>query len=137
MNTYLIEKTWNDVSEHHQDIVESFYTRLFRRHPAYKEMFAHGDMQQQMHRMIQTLALVSRHADSPSAIEPHLARLGASHRSLGLGTDDFDRFSGVLIEVIGEYCRAADQAWSEESERAWKQAFEQIVQPMMSAGMAH
>lgn len=136
MNTYLIEKTWSDVSPHHQDIVESFYTRLFRRYPAYQEMFSPGDMQRQMQRMIQTLALVSRNADCPSAIEPHLARLGAAHKSLGLGSEDFDRFSGLLIEVIGEYSRAADQQWTEDCELAWKQAFDQIVQPMMSAGMA-
>jgi hemoglobin-like flavoprotein len=136
MNTYLVEKTWNNVSERHQDIVESFYTRLFRRHPAYQDLFSPADMQQQMQRMIQTLALVSRHADSPSAVEPHLRRLGAAHQMLGLGSEDFDRFSGLLIEVIGEYCRAGGQEWSEDCELAWKQAFEQIVQPMMSAGMA-
>jgi hemoglobin-like flavoprotein len=135
MNTYLIEKTWNDVSAHHQDIVESFYTRLFHRHPTYQQLFSPGDMQKQMQRMVQTLALVSRHADSPAAIEPHLRRLGAAHQGLGLGSEDFDRFSGLLIEVIGEYCRAADREWSEDCEHAWRQAFEQIVQPMMSVHM--
>jgi hemoglobin-like flavoprotein len=135
MNTQLIRNSWNNLASQHHEVVESFYARLFQRHPAYQALFAPGSMHEQMQRMVHTLALVSQHADGPAVIHPYLARLGLAHQGLGLGPDDFERFAGTLIEVIAEQARAAQQPWSEACEKAWRQAFEEIIQPIMSIGM--
>jgi len=42
-----------------------------------------------------------------------------------------------MIEVIAEYCDAENGAWTSECERAWREAFQEIVEPMMLEGMQH
>jgi len=137
MNTQLIEKSWNDVAGHHHAIAETFYTRLFERYPEYARLFSEQKMPQQMDQMVRTLAMVSSKADSAAAIRPHLARVGEAHSDFGLTADDLHNFSQTMIEVIAEYCEAANGGWSEDCERAWHEAFSQIIEPMMLDGMKH
>ena len=137
MNTHLIEKTWNDIAAHHHAIAETFYSRLFERHPEYAKLFKAETMATQIDRMVRTLAMVSSKADIPSAIRPHLNRVGQAHASLGLSQDDLNNFSRTMIEVIAEYCDAENGSWTFECERAWGEAFNAIVEPMMLEGMKH
>ncbi len=136
-NTQLIEQTWDNVAKYHHAIAETFYSRLFERHPDYAKLFSSENMTQQIDRMVRTLALVSSKADSPSAIRPHLTRVGQAHSEFGLGPDDLQRFSQTMIEVIAEYCDAANGSWTEDCERAWHNAFTEIIEPMMLDGMKH
>ncbi|MBS0003396.1 MAG: globin [Thioalkalivibrio sp.] len=135
MNTQLIEQSWNGVAGYHHAIAETFYSRLFERYPEYATLFNELDMPQQMDRMVRTLAMVSSKADSPTAIRPHLTRVGHVHSSFGLGAEDLHKFSQTMVEVIAEYCDATDGTWSEDCERAWHEAFSQIIEPMMMDGM--
>ncbi|OOC11195.1 globin domain-containing protein [Thioalkalivibrio halophilus] len=135
MNTQLIEQSWQSVAPYHHEIAETFYARLFEKHPEYKKMFSSENMPEQMDRMVRTLALVSSHADSPTAIRPHLHRLGEAHTRFGIGPDDFEAFSAVMIQVLGEYCRSVNGYWSDTCEQAWRDAFSSIVEPMMLEGM--
>ncbi|MGM0552331.1 MAG: globin domain-containing protein [Pseudomonadota bacterium] len=137
MNTQLIEESWNSVAPYHHAIAETFYERLFQQYPDYARLFSADSMPEQMERMVRTLALVSSNADSPSSIRPHLHRLGQAHSEYGLGPEDFEAFSGVMIAVLGEYCRSANGDWSEACEQAWRDAFSSIIEPMMLDGMQH
>jgi len=137
MNTHLIEQTWNDIAGHHDAIAETFYSRLFERHPEYAGLFEAESMPAQIDRMVRTLAMVSSKADNPSAIRPHLTRVGQAHARLGLSPEDLHNFSRTMIEVIAEYCDAENGAWTSECERAWREAFQEIVEPMMLEGMQH
>ncbi|MFO7954154.1 globin [Thioalkalivibrio sp.] len=137
MNTQLIAQSWNDIADDHPAIAETFYSRLFERYPEYASLFNEENLPQQMDRMVRTLAMVSSNADSAAAIRPHLTRVGEAHADFGLGADDLNNFSQTMIEVIAEYCDNANGAWSEACEQAWKEAFSQIVEPMMLDGMKH
>lgn len=135
MNIQLIEQNWNELADYHHAIAESFYSRLFEYYPEYVKLFSAESMPQQMDRMVRTLAMVSSKADNPTAIRPHLMRLGQAHSGFGLGAEDLHNFSQTMIEVIAEYCDATDGAWSEDCERAWQAAFSEIIEPMMMDGM--
>lgn len=137
MNTQLIEESWLSVAPYHHEIAETFYGRLFEQYPRYADLFSAESMPEQMDRMVQTLALVSSNADTPASIRPHLHRLGQVHSQYGLGTEDFEAFSGIMIQVLSEYCSSANGGWSEACEQAWREAFSSIIEPMMLDGMQH
>jgi hemoglobin-like flavoprotein len=92
MNTELIAETWDSLSHRHIDVIEIFYDRFFERFPRYREMFP-ARMDQQMKKMVRTMAMVARLSEDEPIIAPHMAEVG-DRRSPRPGTRP-ENFSGV------------------------------------------
>lgn len=136
MNTALIQQSWNSLSGHHHDLIDAFYERLFERYPSFEQFFDMDRMGQQMDKMMNTLALVACYSEDGGLIGPRLRRIGAAHAHYGIGEADLQRFSEVLVEVIGEFCRRYNpEGWTAECERAWLSAFQDVVLPEMAGAM--
>lgn len=135
MNTELIEETWESISGHHRELVRDFYGRLFNTYPEYAAYFDEETMQRQMDKMIQNMALMAKLGDNTTAVRPHLEKVGQAHSHMELSGEDFERFSDLLIQVIGEYCQTYGGGWSEDCERAWTEAFQQVIMPHMMSGL--
>lgn len=131
MNTERISQHWLGIGAHRPELVADFYQRLFRRHPRFRPLFP-DDIDHQMGKMVEALALVAEHAGSPHTIHPRLVRVGAAHRSFGLSEQDFDDFIEVLLETLSHYNEAQ---WCEECEQAWREALQRVVLPAVREGM--
>ena len=128
MNTELIGQHWDGIGEKELELVETFYERLFERHPRFRSLFP-ATMSHQAEKMVQTLALMAKHSDDAKLLHPHLERIGGRHQHYGLAFEDFEDFLAVLMEVMSEYNA---KAWSPQCEAAWREAFRRVVLPAMA-----
>jgi hemoglobin-like flavoprotein len=131
MNTELIAETWDSLAHRHIDVIEVFYDRFFERFPRYREMFP-AKMDQQMKKMVRTLAMVARLSDDEPLITPHLTKVGDRHRPYGLQAQDLENFKAVFLEVIAEECGSR---WTERCAQAWNDAFDEVIIPLMMKGL--
>ena len=133
MNTELIAQTWQALGSRQPQFVEAFYKRFFERFPGYRKLFPPELRQAHLDKMLQTVALLCDLAEDREDIAPHLRKLGSAHRPFDLALHDFANFKAVFIEVLRSY---AGSAWSAEAAKAWSDAFEEVLFPMMREGVA-
>ena len=62
---------------------------------------------------------------------PHLHKLGAAHKPYALKQKDLDNFRETFVEMLGE---RAGSSWSPAAAKAWQQAFDQVLIPLMREG---
>ena len=132
MNTELIGQTWDSLGSAHLDLVRSFYARFFERFPRYRPLFP-ADMSHQMRKMVDTMAMVSRLADSMDVVELRMVQVGERHGGFGLGREDLDNFRDVFLEVLEDNCQGR---WNGECRLAWKDAFDQVLLPLVIRGLS-
>jgi len=126
MNLELIGRTWDLLTDKHKQLIRAFYQRFFENFPEYRPLFS--NMEQQMGRMVESMALLARVADEPEVIHPHLQKLRESHRQYYLSQEDLENFKSIFVEVISEFC---GQYWNQAYQEAWDEFFEQIIIPEM------
>ena len=132
MRTELIAETWGAIDDP-MAFVESFYARFFERFPAYRRLFPQQLDPKHLEKMVQTMALVTRLSEDRGTIAPHVHKLGAAHKPYALGPKDLGNFKAVFIETLGGRLGAS---WSPEAAKAWDQAFEEVILPLMQEGGA-
>ena len=132
MNTELIADTWGAI-EDPMAFVESFYARFFERFPGYRPLFPKQLDPGHLEKMVQTMALVARMSEDRSLVAPHVHKVGAAHRPYALGPQDLANFEAAFIEMLGE---RLGPRWSPAAARAWKQAFDEVIIPLMREGSA-
>ena len=130
MNTELIAETWNAI-EDPMAFVESFYARFFERFPGYRALFPKQLDPGHLEKMVQTMALVARMSEDRGLIAPHVHKLGASHKPYALGPKDLANFKTVFVEMLS---LRLGSAWSPAAAKAWDQAFEEVIIPLMREG---
>ncbi|MEJ2175004.1 MAG: globin [bacterium] len=133
MKTELIADTWEALGANQRDFVEAFYRRFFERFPDYRPLFPLELNPQHLEKMVQTMAMVANLSDDRSSIAPHMRRVGQAHKAYGLSARDFDNFKRTFLELLGE---RLGRQWSAEAEKAWNDAFEAVLVPLMREGLA-
>jgi len=133
MKTELIAETWGALGETQREFVEAFYGRFFSRFPIYRPYFPKQLDAAHLEKMVQTMALVANLAEDESLIAPHMRKVGRAHSSYHLSPADLDNFKMVFVEMLGE---RLGPRWSPEAEQTWKEAFEQVLIPLMQKGLA-
>lgn len=128
---HIIKQDWEALAGQRVQFIDSFYERLFARHPQYQAMFP-DRMDTQMEKMVEMFSSISRFADHIDMIRPYLVNVGFVHRRLGIGAEDVENFKNVFIETLGELCAPW---WDEEHDAAWHQAFEDLIVPMFDEGL--
>ena len=131
MNTELIEQTWLALGARQAQFIEAFYERFFERFPGYRKLFPRELRAEHLDKMLQTVALLCDLAEDRGDIAPHLRKLGAAHRPFDLAARDLANFRDVFVEVLAEHAGAG---WSPAAARAWGEAFEEVLFPLMREG---
>lgn len=133
MKTELIADTWSALGETQREFVEAFYGRFFARFPIYRPLFPKQLDAGHLEKMVQTMALVANLAEDRSLIAPHMRKVGHAHSAYHLSPSDLDNFKSVFVEMLGE---RLGSRWNREAERAWEQAFDQVLIPLMQKGLS-
>lgn len=132
MNVERIGEVWDSLHGKHYEVMEHFYQRFFEQFPEYRSFFPES-LDAQMRKMVRTIGLVARVADSTSVVEPHIERVGDHHKPYGLQQEDLENFKTVFIEVLGE---EYGSQWDANYAQAWQQAFDEVIIPGMMKGLA-
>lgn len=132
MNTELIAQTWRSLGSRQPQFVAAFYERFFERFPGYRKLFPRSLGEAHLQKMVDTVALLADLAEDTSDIAPRLHKIGSAHTPFALAPKDFSNFKAVFVEVLREY---AGGAWSPQAAKAWSDAFEEVLFPLMYEGV--
>jgi methyl-accepting chemotaxis protein len=125
-----LETSFDLIAPHGEELVDTFYRRLFVAAPSVIPLFAGSDMDRQKTKLLATLVLVRKSLRNLDAIVPKLHELGERHGAYGARAEHYPVVGAVLIASMAEL---AGDSWRPEYERAWSDAFVVVAGAMLSA----
>jgi hemoglobin-like flavoprotein len=123
-----LETSFDLVAPRGDELMDTFYARLFAAAPTVRPLFAATDLGRQKTMLLGTLVLLRRSLRDLDAIVPKLRELGARHVAYGAEPDHYPVVGQALIASMAE---VAGDAWRPEFERAWAAAFDIVAGAML------
>ena len=127
-----LEESFDLVAPRGDELMKTFYDRLFETAPAVQPLFADVDMEGQRQALLNMLVVLRESLRDLDDIVPDLQDLGARHIQYGARPEHYPVVGEVLIGSMSEV--AGDQ-WKPEYTTAWQEAFG-AVQGVMLQGAA-
>jgi nitric oxide dioxygenase len=128
LNIDALEASFDQVAVRGDELVETFYERLFTVAPAVRPLFAGTDLKRQKAMLLATLVLLRRSLRDLESVTPKLRELGARHVRYGALPEHYPVVGEVLIASMAEI---AGDAWTLEYELAWTEAFAVVSAAML------
>lgn len=128
----LIRESFAVVEPHSDEVAKFFYGTLFSIAPQTRELFA-ANMEVQRSRLLRALVHVIQMVDKPDELLPFLQQLGRDHRKFGVVTQHYEAVGTALLAAIKRY---AGDAWTDQVERAWAEAYTVMASAMTEAAAA-
>jgi len=127
-----LEESFDLVAPRGDELMKTFYDRLFETAPAVQPLFADVDMERQREALLNMLVDLRESLRDLDDIAPDLQDLGSRHVQYGAQPEHYPVVGEVLIGSMAEI--AGDQ-WKPEYTTAWQEAFV-VVQDVMLQGAA-
>ena len=128
-----LETSFDLIAPHGDELMDTFYARLFAAAPAVKPLFAGTDLRRQKTMLLGTLVLLRKSLRDLDALLPKLRDLGARHVAYGAEPAHYPFVGQVLI---GSMADLAGDAWRPEYARAWAAAFSLVAGAMVDGAAA-
>jgi hemoglobin-like flavoprotein len=128
-----LETSFDLLAPRGEELVDTFYARLFAAAPSVEPMFAGADMRRQKAKLLATLVLVRNSLRDLDALVPKLRELGGRHGEYGAQAAHYPVVGGALIASMAEL---AGDAWRPEYEQAWTDAFAVVASAMLEGAAA-
>ena len=128
-----LEESFDLVAPRGDDLMHTFYARLFATAPAVEPLFAGADMRRQKQMLLSALVLLRKSLRDLDAILPTLHALGARHVAYGAEPSHYPVVGAVLIASMGEI---AGSAWKPEYDDAWAEACSVVAGAMLEGAAA-
>jgi hemoglobin-like flavoprotein len=122
------ETSFDLIAPRGEELIDTFYARLFDAAPTVRALFASTDPRRQKAMLLGTLVLLRKSLRDLDAIVPKPREMGARHVAYGAQPDHYPVVGRVLIASMAQV--AAD-AWRPEYERAWAAAFAVVAAAML------
>ncbi|PHS00774.1 MAG: flavohemoprotein [Blastopirellula sp.] len=132
LNIKLLEDSFELLAPQGDALVERFYDNLFNDYPVVRPLFENVEMQEQRSKLLAGLALVVANLRSPDQLVPALEEMGQRHVEYGAVEDYYPAVGATLLKSLAEI---AGDAWNDELEQAWSDAYGEISKIML-AGVA-
>jgi methyl-accepting chemotaxis protein len=123
-----LETSFDLVAPRGDELVDSFYARLFAAAPAVKPLFAGTDLAHQKTMLLATLVLLRKSLRDLGAVVPKLQELGRRHVGYGAKPEHYPVVGEVLIASMAE---VAGPQWRPEYGRAWADALAVVAGVMV------
>jgi len=128
----LLEQSFAAVAPQGNELVNTFYRHLFADFPQVKPLFENVDMADQKQKLLASLKLVVGNLRRPGTLLPALEELGARHVDYGAQEEHYPAVGQTLLKSLSQ---VAGDAWTEELQEAWAEAYGKIS-AVMIAGAA-
>ena len=119
LNVELLESSFNLLAPKAGELVTRFYDRLFQEHPELRSMFP-DQMDEQKKHLGAALAMVVGNLRQPEKLRQAIADLGIRHIGYGVQRAHYPVVGQTLLVTLAE---VAGEAWSDELEKAWSDAY--------------
>ena len=130
----LLEQSFAAVAPQADRLVEVFYQHLFEDYPAVKPLFEKAEMAEQRKKLLAALKLVVENLRRPEILGPALEEMGTRHVGYGAQEDHYPAVGATLIKSLAEI---AGDAWTDEMNDAWEEAYGEISRIMLAGALAH
>jgi methyl-accepting chemotaxis protein len=127
LDTDALETSFDLLAPRGEELVETFYARLFAAAPAVRPLFT-GDERRRRAMLLQALLLVRRSLRDLDALVPVLRTLGARHVAYGARPEHYPVVADALIAAMAEL---AGDAWCERYALAWERALTVVAGAML------
>ena len=127
-----LETSFDLVAPRGDELMDTFYARLFAAAPTVKPLFAGTDLRKQKIMLLRVLGLLRKSLRDLESIVPILHDLGARHVAYGARPEHYPVVGAVLIASMAE---VAGDAWRPEYAEAWAAAYG-VVAGVMAEGAA-
>jgi hemoglobin-like flavoprotein len=133
MDLDALETSFDLVAPRGDELMDTFYAKLFATAPAVRPLFAATDMKRQKAMLLAALVLLRKSLRDLDAVVPTLHQLGARHVRYGAEPAHYPVVGAVLIASMAE---VAGDAWRPEYEDAWASAYSVVAGAMMEGAEA-
>jgi nitric oxide dioxygenase len=123
-----LETSFDLIAPRGDELMDTFYARLFTAAPAVRPLFAGTDLRRQKAMLLGTLVLLRKSLRNLDAVVPKLRELGARHLAYGATPEHYPVVGQALIDAMAEI---AGDAWQPEYRRAWAAAFDLVAGAML------
>lgn len=127
-----LEESFDLVAPRGDELMRTFYDRLFEAAPSVRPLFADVDMDRQRQALLNMLVVLRESLRDLDDIVPDLEDLGARHVGYGATAEHYPLVGEVLVGAMAE---TVGDAWKPEYTSAWKEAYH-VVQDVMLSGAA-
>ena len=125
-----LEESFDLVAPQGDELILTFYDRLFETAPAVKPLFEKVDMDRQRQALLNMLLVLRESLHDLDDIVPDLEDLGERHVEYGAESAHYPVVGEVLIGAMAE---VAGDRWKPEYTAAWQEAYG-VVQNVMISG---
>jgi hemoglobin-like flavoprotein len=125
-----LEESFDLVAPQGDELMRTFYDRLFEAAPAVQPLFAKVDMEGQRQALLNMLVVLRESLRDIDDIAPDLEDLGSRHVEYGAQPAHYPVVGEVLIGAMAE---VAGDEWKPEYTTAWQEAYA-VVKDVMLRG---
>ncbi len=129
MDAYALQRSWDRVTEHGEQVALYFYSHLFVSHPEVRSMFPLS-MSGQRDKFVSALGRIVSHADQMEKDAAFLQYLGHDHRKYAVVAEHYDAVGASLCATLKHFLGSA---WDEELAEDWASAYQVIARIMVEA----
>src|SRR5262245_42953629 len=115
----LVRDTWKRFEPKAADHARYFYDKLFELDPDSAAMFARANMDEQRHRLMETIGMLIGEIDDPERFVTDLVVLGKRHGGYGVRDSDYDAAGVALLWTLE---KALGPDFTPEARAAWTEA---------------
>ena len=123
----LIQETWRRFQPVAADHARYFYDKLYELDPESQALFATTNMDEQRHRLMETIGHLISEIGNPDVFVTELIALGRRHAAYGVRDSDYDS-AGVALLWTLEQALGAD--FTPETRDAWNEAYHAMASVM-------
>jgi hemoglobin-like flavoprotein len=109
---------------------QRFYDILFAAHPDVRPMFHRSSRDAQNKMFAQKLTAIVDHLGDPAWLDREVVSLASKHASYGVTDEMYAWVGDALIATLREAC---GDAWTDEVERAWRDAYAALASAIIAA----
>jgi len=124
----LVQQSFGKVAPIADEAAEVFYDRLFDIAPQLRSLF-HGDMAEQRHRLVATLAVVVNGLGDLPSVLPAASALAKRHVAYGVKPEHYDQVGAALLWTLK---RGLGDGWTADVAAAWSAAYTTLSQFMIA-----
>jgi hemoglobin-like flavoprotein len=133
LDVHALETSFDLIAPRGEELVDTFYRRLFAAAPSVEPLFAGTDLNRQKAKLLAALVLLRKSLRDLDAISPMLRRLGERHDGYGATAAHYPVVGATLIASMAEI---AGDAWRPEYGQAWADAFDAVAGAMLERAAA-
>jgi hemoglobin-like flavoprotein len=124
----ILEQSFAAVAPKGDELMDAFYRNLFTDFPQVRPLFENVEMAEQKKKLLASLKLVVDNLRRPMALVSALEAMGARHVDYGAEVEHYPAVGQTLLKSLAE---VAGDAWTEEMQEAWSEAYWKISEVMI------